>query len=132
MTSSSSPSPEKPAFLEKFAQRVAARDQPPPPPPHGYDQASLEALIAAALPAHFRYLDPRRARTFASVCYALMQHPRLTSKALAEVTFISRLTLYRALPELVATGLLGGQKTGGRHYHFLTPTGEDWLLHVTQ
>lgn len=124
--------PEGAALLAAFAQRVATRDLPPTPAPHGYDQAALTACIAAALPTHFHYLDPRRAETFGRVCYALMQHPRLASKELAAATNVSRLTLYRALPELVATGLLASEQKGGRHYHFLTRQGEDWLLEVTK
>ncbi|SHI66504.1 hypothetical protein SAMN02745146_1328 [Hymenobacter daecheongensis DSM 21074] len=120
------------AFVAQFAQRVAARDLPPSPPPHGYDQESLEACIAAALPARFRYLDPRRARTFARVCYALMAAPRLHANALSAATATARLTLYRALPELIANGLLASQRVGRRQDYFLTRDGEDWLLTVTR
>ncbi|TGE19801.1 hypothetical protein [Hymenobacter elongatus] len=126
------PVTDGPAFLEQFAQRVATRDISPTPPPHGYDQESLEGCIAAALLSRFQYLDPRRTRTFARVCYALMGHPRLHSNVLAAAAYTTRLTLYRALPELIATGLLAGERAGGRHYYFLTRAGEDWLLEVTR
>ncbi|PJJ54801.1 helix-turn-helix domain-containing protein [Hymenobacter chitinivorans] len=125
------PAPEESSFVERFAQRVARRDQPPPRPDYGPGQAGVEACLAAALPARFHYLHPRRARTFAQVCYALMEAPRLNLKALADATGKSRLALYKALPELEATGLVASERVGGRHDYFLTRPGEDWLLAVT-
>lgn len=119
-------------LLAAFAHRVATRDLPPERPPHGYDQASLEICIALALRERLPGLDPRRSFTFGRVCYALMAHPRLTTKDLAELADTTRLTLHRALPVLVEAGLLLSQRTGGRHYHLLSRDGEDWLLEVTK
>ncbi|TGE22025.1 hypothetical protein E5K00_17380 [Hymenobacter aquaticus] len=127
MPENPTPGPED-AVVARFAHRVATRDQPPPRPDYGPGQAGIEACLAANLPALFPYLDPRRARTFAQVCYALMAAPRLNLQALADATGTARLTLYKALPQLEATQLVAGERSGGRHYYFLTRTGEDWVL----
>ena len=124
--------PEDASFVERFAHRVATRDLPPPRPTYGPDQAGVEACLAAALPALFPSLDPRRARTFAQVFYALMAAPRLNLKDLAAATGKARLSLYKALPLLKATGLVGSERAGGQHHYFLTRPGEDWVLATTR
>jgi hypothetical protein len=120
------------AFLAQFAHRVATRDEPPAPPVHGYDRASLEDLIARALKVGHLSLRMNRARTQARLCYALMLHPRLNTQELAAAAGVTRLTVYKVFPELRQRHLADDEQRHGRHYHFLTRTGEDWLLDVTK
>jgi len=131
-TPPAAPASEAATFIEQFAHRVATRDQPAPPPAHGYDQASLEALIAQALKARQPGLRITRALTQARICYALMQHPRLNTKDLAAAAGLTRLTVYTAFPDLQRLNLATDEHRAGRRYHFLTHPGEDWLLAVTR
>jgi hypothetical protein len=126
------PVSEAAALLAQFAHRVATRDEPAPRPAPPNDRAALEAVIAGALKAVQPGMRRNRTLTQARLCYVLMQHPRLTTGELAEAAGVSRMTVYNVFSDFRQRRLAADEQHGGRHYHFLTREGEDWLLEVTR
>ncbi|WP_400191857.1 MarR family transcriptional regulator [Hymenobacter sp. B81] len=117
------------AVLERFAQRVAARDVPEPVL---MTPAAVQQRLGEALAAQLGSRDPRRQQTLGRLLYALMAEPWLTNAQLAAAMGRSVAGAQRVADELARAGLVEVRYVAARRRRVrqqrLSRAGEDWVL----
>lgn len=118
-------------LIERFAHRIATRDEPPP---IFFDADSVRARLRQALRQRLGQSEPRRLTVLTLLCYEFLAQPELlgTSPALQALTGRTASSLSRAWVELRDAGLVTCRRQGIGYAYRLTRAGEDWMLPVVK
>jgi hypothetical protein len=120
------------SLVDRFAERVAQRDQPPPPDPHRFDPPQVAARIGRHLRVHLALRTDHQLPVLVAVCMALIEHPTCSTAALARAAGVQRPAANRAAARLQRAGMTADYWDAHAHCYRLTRAGEDWLLAVVQ
>lgn len=116
------------SLAARFAQRIAARDNPPPAAPLSQEPAAVASRVRDWLRTTYQVRDARAQRRLAQMLLALMETPECATADLAQAAGLGRGMAARAAVRLHRAGLTDCYYRGLTRYHCLLPATEDALL----